>query len=151
MKKNLDEFLSEQSVEETGLFAVDAIPDQPDMVRIFIYPGGNAVACQSFLEIPKDAIDSVVPTRRKALCLSKELTLVNIVFKEGETARLHLSTIFRQLRHNAQLSLQLESNLPYPGDVIKSRRGAQVDAVVPRLKGVASELEYLTPFNRPIL
>ena len=80
----LDEFLTSQSSDTSGFTAtLEPIDDKPSAVRVTPYREDRGCGCASSFELPKEMIESVVPTSRYHYCCGKRLEVVVVSFTDN--------------------------------------------------------------------
>ena len=80
----LDEFLTSQSSDTSGFTAtLEPIDDKPSAVRVTPYREDRGCGCASSFELPKEMIESVVPTSRYHYCCGKRLEVVVVNFTDN--------------------------------------------------------------------
>jgi len=149
-ERNVDRFLSDLEKDKTGLFAIDSIPGEDSMVRIYFFFGAEEVLFDFFLDVPRTAITNVRPTDQTGIFYGRSLPLVHLDFTNGEDGRIHLENLFLQLHRSERaqhLGKYIESTR---GSAIRDRKGAKVDQVTPRRQTECRDSQDITPFKRPI-
>ena len=79
----LDDFLSGQSDQGSAFEAtLEAIPDQPTLVKVTPFHSGYGCECASSFELARDAVQSVTPTGTYHFCCGKRLEVAVVEFTE---------------------------------------------------------------------
>jgi hypothetical protein len=97
---SVDDFLASQSEQGHDFLAtVEAVPDDPGVVKLTPWLPLVGCLCQYLLDIPKDRIESLEPTENRHTCCGKVLRVARVQFREG--ARIGLDQLFEQISRSA--------------------------------------------------
>jgi hypothetical protein len=109
---SLEELLAEQSKIVT-LATIEAVPEKADFVKVTPWILGSGCMCRFALEVPKKDIASVVLTKHGYPCCGKDLSVVQVEFKESSV--LPTAGVFANLSRLASFDLEPRSVRPARG------------------------------------
>jgi hypothetical protein len=91
---SLEELLAEQSKIVT-FATIEAVPEKTDFVKVTPWILGRGCMCRFALEVPKKDIANVVLTKHGYSCCGKDLSVVQVEFKESSV--LPTASVFANL------------------------------------------------------
>jgi hypothetical protein len=100
-KISVDDLLTSQSKSSFSA-TVEAVEGQPDLVKITPWTAAAGCLCHLAVNIPKASLAGVTPTGDTHVCCGKNLKVVELHFKKGES--ITLEELFGQLHRSASKS-----------------------------------------------
>jgi hypothetical protein len=139
-RQSVDSFLEQQS-SVSSLFAT-VEPTESDVSKVKVTPwvAERGCLCSQALTVSKNAIEALTPTGDTHICCGKNLKVVEVQFKEGET--IALSDVFLQLRaatsqgaahhHVSYKNRELATQFPYLPETYGPEFYRRTESIAPR-------------------
>ena len=80
---SLDDFLDHQGEQDQGdgfQATLEAVPDEPTLVKVTPFHGEHGCGCSSSFELPRKAVKSITPTGNYHFCCGKRLEVTVVEF-----------------------------------------------------------------------